>query len=159
MPIKNNKVNQLIKEIAVQEPNEPVISMVSGQQFITGFSVLFTHNPKADNKMTRESYAESLKKFGLEKKPQTPWSMVHSRMIPKLGTVSYSIHFYTLQAVEVEITTDIGTKSLNSKLLSSAELKQNVESMRSALRAETKEVMKILNMIDDPKLAATYGAA
>jgi hypothetical protein len=54
-----------------------------------------------------------------------------------MGTISYTVHFSA-------------TKS---------DIKKNVELAQSHLRIETKEVIKILNMIDDPKLKATYGAA
>ena len=157
--MKNNKIEQLIKEIAAREPDEPEIGMVGSHQFLQAFSVLLSHAPKVESVSTREVYAENLKNFGLEKDSQLPWSMKHTRVIPKKGSISYSVHFYSLKNVEVEITTEIGTKVINSKLSTTNDLKQAVEEARLALRAETKEVQKILNMIDDPKLKAIYGAA
>jgi len=157
--MKSIKLDQLLKDIAASEPDEPVITANMGQKMIIGFSVLFTHFPQPVANQTREAYAESLKKFGLEKVSNVPWSMTHTRVIPKAGSVSYTVHFYSLTAVEVEIITDVGANFLNNKLIASAELKKKVEEVRSVLRSETKEVLKILNMIDDPKLKANYGVA
>jgi len=157
--MKSNKIALLIKEIAAAEPDEPVIEIVGSEKLIHGFSVLLSHIPKKTPNLTREIYAESLKTFGLEKDSQLPWLMTHSRLVPKLGSITYKVHFNSLINVEIEVITDIGSKTLNSKNAGSAEIKQSLDQARLHLRAESKEVIKILNMIDDPKLKATYGAA
>jgi hypothetical protein len=157
--MKSNKIALLIKEIAAAEPDQAEIAIVGSENLVHGFSVLLSHVPKKTPNLTRESYAESLRTFGLEKDPQLPWSMSHARLVPKLGSITYKVHFNSLINVEIEVITDIGSKAFNSKTAGPAEVKQSLDQARLHLRAESKEVMKILNMIDDPKLKANYGAA